>query len=156
VEVLRAAQRLEAQLGVPIAPKAPDRRARPSTAEPAAANPWGPRPAPKSWGLEAAIAALSETWVDSQLAQVPPRTRRKHAPLQPRAFERVCTTWAGQIILCVFPQIHAWVVRQTEQEDWKPVQAERGCARCGTFVYPFTSACHTCRLQSPHGTLHFV
>jgi hypothetical protein len=40
----------------------------------------------------------------------------------------------------VYAQIHAWVVRQTEQEDWKPVQAERGCARCGAFVKPFTSA----------------
>jgi hypothetical protein len=88
VEVLRAAQRLEAQLGVPIAPKAPDRRARPGIAEPAATNPWGPRPAPKSWGLEAAIAALSETWVDSQLAQVPPHPLRA---VQAHVAATICT-----------------------------------------------------------------
>ena len=142
VEVLRAAQRLEAQLGVPIAPKAPERRARPNTGEPAAANPWGPRPAPPSWGLEAAIAALSETWVDSQLAQV-----RLCAALGSTRLQMLqgldgiaCATYAvagyGEVshglMLKVTPvrlQIHAWVVRQTEQEDWKPVQAERGCAR---------------------------
>lgn len=93
VEVLRAAQRLEAQLGVPIAPKAPDRRARPGIAEPAAANPWGPRPAPKSWGLEAAIAALSETWVDSQLAQVRLRAAQRHAL---RCSHCAGTRWAVQ------------------------------------------------------------
>ena len=66
--MLRAAQRLEAQLGVSVAPKAPDRRA-PVAGQPQA-SPWGPRPAPPSWNLDAAIASLSETWADAQLAQV--------------------------------------------------------------------------------------
>ena len=34
----------------------------------------------------------------------------------------------------MFLQLHAWVVRQTEQEDWKPVQQERGCARWVPFT----------------------
>ena len=47
----------------------------------------------------------------------------------------------GRTTCYVSPQIHAWVVRQTEQEDWKPVQAERGCARCGAPGCPYIIEC---------------
>lgn len=67
MEVLRAAQRLEAQFGVSVAPKQPVKRA---AVAPPEVNPWGPRPAPPSWELDPAIARLSETWADSQLAAV--------------------------------------------------------------------------------------
>jgi len=159
VEVLRAAQRLEAQLGVPVAPKVPQRQQR--SAPPGETNPWGPRPAPPSWGLDAAVASLSETWADGQLAQVHfgifgPRIDFRSASASLKPFEQSSTPGRlgirrgclGQMIIswenpiggrhlyttmsqswCALPQIHAWVVRQTEQEDWKPVQQERGCAR---------------------------
>lgn len=160
MEVLRASQRLEAQLGVPVAPKVPQRQQR--SAPPGETNPWGPRPAPPSWGLDAAIASLSETWADGQLAQVHsgifgPRIDFRLASVSLMPCEQSSTPGRLGIRLgclghdnllgksyrrsayvhhiepttrsCALPQIHAWVVRQTEQEDWKPVQQERGCAR---------------------------
>lgn len=94
MEVLRAAQRLEAQFGVSVAPKQSVKRAVVVAPE---ASPWGPRPAPPSWELDEAISRLSETWADNQLAAVPVPIPRHPARLLRRL---VSCTWEWQAGQC--------------------------------------------------------
>lgn len=105
MEVIRAAQQLEAQLGVSVDPKHFIPSSRPSASagmvSDAPRTPWGPRPAPPSWELDAAVNRLSETWADSQLAQAWAHLLT-HSPLSPthahtrRARIHLGTTWAKE------------------------------------------------------------